>query len=272
MKIWDGDSATLLHAVPGLRMNREEHHEENLSFFSYGRAIRSFVTADGTAPRLVVVDGAGTLRICEPDAGSVIRELEGGLEVVRESFLPLITFRPTWDPEKTLVVCSGGRDTRIWDSDTGALLLTLPGGVESSGGLAAFHNPSDGQDYIAVFMSYETGIRLFNARTGAVQGEFQTGSTVDKLRAVELGDGRLLLVAACRDGTVRMWDARDTPASPIVLQANEHFKGIVRSCMFESAAGRVCMLCIDYAGASSVWDLGEARASEVALRSALKSG
>jgi WD40 repeat protein len=243
-------------------------------YYTYGRAIRSFVTPDGTAPRLVVVDGAGTMRICDPDAGSIIRELEGGLEVVLASYVPLITFKPTWDPEKTLIACSGGQDTKVWDSDTGDLLLTLPGGMDSSGGLAAFHNSSDGQDYIAISHGGTT-IKLFNARTGAHHADLATGTGVVKLRAVELGDGRLLLVAACKDGSVRVWDAKDTAASPIVLrygEANEHTQEIVKSCLFESVAGRVRMLCVDYAGAGSMWDLGEARASEVVLRSALKSG
>jgi WD40 repeat protein len=273
LKIWDGDSAALLHAVPGLRMNGGGRHQALLSYFSYGRAIRSFVTPDGTAPRLVVVDGAGTIRICDPEAGSVIRELEGPLDVQLWSYLPLITVRPTWDPEKTLIACSGGRDTRVWDSDTGALLLTLPGGMDSSGGLAAFYNPSDGQDYIAVSQGDEGRIRLFNARTGTPQGDFEIDATVAKLRAMELDDGRLLLVAVCRDGSIRVWNAKDITASPIVLRANEESGEIVKSCLFDSLSGRVCMLCVQYDGAGSMWDLGEARASgEVVLRSALKNG
>jgi WD40 repeat protein len=132
--VWDEESGELHRELEGL----EGHDVE---------ALATFLSPDGQQVRLVAGSGRGHLKVYDPDAGSVLHDLEGHADIITGLACTASSSAAPHHPR--LVSASLDGTAKVWDGETGERLADLRGHQGSVFSVAVWKEHTGGRDRIA---------------------------------------------------------------------------------------------------------------------------
>lgn len=152
--------------------------------------------------------GDGSLRIWDAASGNPIREIALDHRGATEA---------AWAPDGNRLAVTYSNTLNIWDTATGGLLLTHQDG-EQLDGLSTVAWSPDGSRIAAA--TYSGTIKIYAATEGQLLLTLNGhGGSVESLAWSP--DGTELLSGSYVDGTVRIWDVKDTLSAAAVPEASE---------------------------------------------------
>jgi WD40 repeat protein len=226
--------------------------------------LATFLSADGQQARLVVGKGA-RLRVYDPEAGSVLRHIDGHTNMIAD--LACIASSSAAPHHPRLVSTSWDGTAKVWDGETGELEGDLKGhdkGLEVS--VAVWKEHHGGHDRIAT-ASRDGHVKIWDGEAFTLLHDLDCNSSGRLLAFKSAGGQHSLVVAVAGLGGLKVYD----PEEGRLL-----YQGINRRCPFtdwhllESAQGRqLLVIAGDGIGHPrhpgdaqraflDVWDLGEA--------------
>jgi WD40 repeat protein len=269
--VWDEESGELHRELEGFA----DAENNGVS------ALVSFLSADGKQPRLMAGSSGGELRVYDPEAGSVLRRLQGRTQVKAHGDgvfdLACIASSSAAPHPARLVSTSWDGTAKVWDGETGELLANLRdhGGAVRS--VAVWKEHTGGHDRIAT-TGYDRHVKVWDGEAFTLLHDLDCGSD-HRMVAFMSAEGlqRLLAGPATASG-LQVWD----PEEGRLLHDGINRIG-KRDCpiedfhLFESAQGRHLLAVLrrqfgDEDVFLSVWDLGEAPAAIGLVRPANKHG
>jgi WD40 repeat protein len=254
--VWDEESGQL--------------HRELESFRGYSAtALATSRSADGQQPRLVAGSDGGQLRVCGPEAGSVLHRLGGHTTDIYD--LACIASPSAAPHHPRLVSASRDGTAKVWDGETGETLADLRGHEGPVRFVAVWKEHTGGHDRIAT-ASEDGKVKVWHGEAFTLLQDLDCGAHIRRLLAFKSAEGRTRLLVGLQGGRgFQDWE----PEEGRLLHDDFTPDHSSAAChLFESAESRQVLATMGqsyrhprHPGDAirtflDVWDLGEAPAPE----------